>query len=166
MFRRINLPVLRMRKPAIKKNLFNSDLFNFENLFSGFSEGNLEDFLDNFWEGKKDTSFSVDVRSDEKAFYVIADLPGMNHDSIDVSVKGKELFIKGDRKNAKNTDDSDIYLLREREQGKVEKTVTFDREIDVEKVTANYENGVLSITLPVVEQTKPKKIAINKSVRM
>jgi len=97
--------------------------------------------------------FPVDLYEDKDNTYVRAELPGLTRDDISVEVVNGYLTINGNRKV---TDDD----------GKVTETFSLNRSIalsesvQADKVTAAYENGVLSVTLPKREEAKPKKVTI------
>jgi len=96
----------------------------------------------------------VDLYEDKDNTCVRAELPGLTRDDISVEVVDDYLTINGNRKV---TDDD----------GKVTETFSLNRsialsdQVQADKVTANYENGVLNVTLPKREETKPRKIVIN-----
>ena len=97
--------------------------------------------------------FPVDLYEDKDNTYVRAELPGLTRDDISVEVVNDYLTINGNRKV---TDDD----------GKVTETFSLNRSIalsdavQADKVSATYENGVLNVTLPKREETKPKKVTI------
>jgi HSP20 family protein len=97
--------------------------------------------------------FPVDLYEDKDNTYVRAELPGLTRDDISVEVVNDYLTINGNRKV---TDDD----------GKVTETFSLNRSIalsdavQADKVSATYENGVLSVTLPKREEAKPKKVTI------
>jgi HSP20 family protein len=97
--------------------------------------------------------FPVDLYEDENNTYVRAELPGVNREDINVEIANGYLTISAVRKNA--TDN-----------GNAEPSFSFSRSINVEddvaadKVAANLENGVLTVTLPKREEAKPKKVSI------
>ncbi len=96
--------------------------------------------------------FPVDLYGDKDNTYVRAELPGVARDAIGVEVVDGSLSIKASRKE---------------KSGEVENTVSFSRlvripdEVQADKVSASYENGVLTVTLPRKEEAKPKKINVS-----
>lgn len=92
-------------------------------------------------------------------FYVRAELPGVDPESLDVSVVEGRLQIGGERKI--DAEDQNIgYHRREREGGVFRRTIALPTKVDSGKVSASLKNGVLTITLPKSEEAKPKKIAV------
>jgi HSP20 family protein len=96
--------------------------------------------------------FPVDLYEDKNNTYVRAELPGVNRDAISVEMIEGSLSIQASRKE---------------KAGEGENTVSFNRlvnipdEVDSEKVAAAYENGILTVTLPRREESKPKKINVS-----
>lgn len=100
----------------------------------------------------------VNLFDDGNNFVVRTELPGINKDSLDVTVKGDELTVKGERvirvANAS-------YHRREREGGSFHRTISLPEAIDGEKIQATYKHGVLEIMLPRVPKAQPRRIEIN-----
>lgn len=97
----------------------------------------------------------------EKDRYVLdADLPGVDPQSIDVSVDDQWLTIRADR--SMQTEDQDAqWIVRERTEASVVRRVAIGQEIDVDAIQAAYHNGVLRVVLPIVEAARPRKIQVN-----
>lgn len=92
-------------------------------------------------------------------FHVRAEVPGVDPKSIEVSVLGSTLTIKGERTRTKETKEEGYYL-REMAYGSFERAVTVPDGAETDKINARYEEGVLHITIPVKEAIAPKKIPI------
>ena len=90
---------------------------------------------------------------------VTAELPGLETEDLDISVVNNQLTIKGERKGDKPAEDA-VCHRSERETGKFVRTVRLPYAVENDKVTAKYENGVLTIAMPRHEATKPKRIEI------
>jgi HSP20 family protein len=101
------------------------------------------------------SSFAVDLYQDQANTFVRAELPGVSRDQIDVEVVGAELTISASRKAA--TGD------KEPAASSISRTVSIPEGTPADKVTAAYENGVLTVTLPKPEAAKPRKVAIQVS---
>ena len=91
---------------------------------------------------------------------VKAELPGVDKDDIDISVVGDVLTIKGQQKPEEEIKDEDYYC-RERYRGSFHRTIQLPAEVDIEKIAARCENGVLEITLPKSPEVTPKKISVS-----
>lgn len=91
--------------------------------------------------------FPVDLYEDKDNTYVRAELPGVSRDAINIEMVDDYLNISASRKQG----DESFSLNR---------SVSIPEAVQADKVAATYENGVLTVTLPKQEQTKPRKIAI------
>ena len=90
---------------------------------------------------------------------VTAELPGLDVKDIELNVVNNQLTLKGERKDDHPADDAVCHRC-ERESGKFVRTVRLPFAVENDKVAARYENGVLAVTLPRHEATKPKRIKI------
>ena len=102
---------------------------------------------------------SVDVREESDRFVVQADLPGVAEKDVDISLTGNQLTLSGKRE-AKQKKDDERYHSFERSFGSFTRSFTLPDSVDAENITANYDNGVLSIIVPVAERAKPRKIQV------
>jgi HSP20 family protein len=93
---------------------------------------------------------------------VTAELPGLAADDLDISVVNNQLTIKGERK-AEQPAEGAVCHRRERVDGNFVRTVRLPFAVENDKVSARYENGVLTISMPRHEATKPKRIEIKTS---
>ncbi len=103
---------------------------------------------------------ALDVHEDKDSFVVRAELPGMKREEIDVSLHDGALSISGERQAVKKHEEAEVYRT-ERFFGKFLRTVTLPAPVAAEKVKAQYQNGVLTVTLPKTEAAKPKQIDVN-----
>ncbi|MCP4642381.1 MAG: Hsp20/alpha crystallin family protein [bacterium] len=102
---------------------------------------------------------AVDIREDKDAYTVEMDLPGMKREDIDISAQEDTLTIKGGRKRETSGDEGSLHRT-ERASGVFERTFSVPGGFQVDKVSAAYENGVLSVTLPKREESKPKQVEV------
>lgn len=100
----------------------------------------------------------VDLYRVEDHYVLDANLPGVDPESIDIDVDGQVLTIRAER-NASSVDGAK-WLAQERPYGSYVRQFSLGDGVDLDKISASYENGVLSITIPVSEKTKPRKICI------
>lgn len=100
----------------------------------------------------------IDLYRDADHFVLTAELPGVDPGSVDVDVDGQMLTIRAER--TPRSQDGVQWLARERAAGTFQRQLTLGRDIDTESISAHYENGVLSVMIPVAEKAKPRKIAI------
>lgn len=90
---------------------------------------------------------------------VTASFPGLGPDDVDISIEGDVLAIRGELcAPLENVD----YLFRERPYGVFSRKLTLNVPVDAAKAEAVFENGVLTLTLPKAEETKPKVIKVKK----
>ena len=99
------------------------------------------------------TRFPVDLYEDKDNTYVRAELPGVSRDDINVEMTDGYLTIAASRKTAANEGEAG-------ESFSFSRAVSIADEVQADKVTAAYENGVLTVTLPKREEAKPKKISV------
>lgn len=91
---------------------------------------------------------------------VTAELPGMDPKSIDISVVQGQLTLSGER--TVNAPDGDMECHRqERGQGAFTRSFRLPFDVDSSKVTARYQDGILTIDLPRLEESKPRKISVS-----
>ncbi|MFE5706509.1 Hsp20/alpha crystallin family protein [Rhodococcus sp. ACS1] len=96
--------------------------------------------------------------------YVLhADLPGVDPGSVDVSVDGGILTVKAQR--SERTEHDVQWLTSERFTGSYLRQLALGQDIDADHIAATYENGVLTVTLPVAERAKPRRIEITPGAR-
>ncbi|MGQ9645189.1 MAG: Hsp20/alpha crystallin family protein [Thermodesulfobacteriota bacterium] len=95
-------------------------------------------------------------------YFVRAELPGVNPESLDISVVEGRLQIRGERKIDAEEQNSS-YHRKEREAGFFRRTIALPGKVDPGKVSASMRHGVLTITLPKSEEAKPKKITVKKA---
>jgi HSP20 family protein len=99
----------------------------------------------------------LNVYDDGDAFHVRAELPGLRQDRLDISVAGDVLTVKAERPQEEGRGS---YHRRERSFGTYSRSVTLPDAVDVDHVRANYQHGVLEVTLPRAPESRPRKIAI------
>lgn len=98
---------------------------------------------------------AVDVQDSEDKIVVKADLPGIDRKDVEVSVDGASLVIRGEKKEEHKTREKG-YLRTERAYGSFARIVELPAEVDEAKVSAQYKDGVLEVTLPKREELKPR----------
>lgn len=100
----------------------------------------------------------VDIYETKEDVLLIADLPGVAKESLDIKITEGELTIEADAPVAE--ENSKKYLHRERPWGSYYLAFTLSERIDQEKANAKVENGILTLTLPKHERAKPREIPI------
>lgn len=99
----------------------------------------------------------VDLFRDGDQYVLSADLPGIDPASVDLDVDGQLLTIRAERHAV---DENVKWISHERPYGSYMRQFTLGDGVDLDKITANYEHGVLSVIIPVAERAKPRKIQI------
>ncbi len=102
----------------------------------------------------------VDVMETKDDFQIRASVPGFKPEDIDVSVTGETLTIKGEVKTEEKREEGS-YIRKERRFGSFQRTLTLPSSVMADKARAEFENGVLILTLPKAEQAKPKAIKVS-----
>ena len=99
-------------------------------------------------------------RSGDDAFVAKIDLPGVDPDSIDIDVDDRTLTVRAERRPEEAQ-----WLVRERPTGTFARQLTLGRGLATDRIEASYADGVLTLTIPVVEESKPRKIQVTASDR-
>jgi HSP20 family protein len=107
------------------------------------------------------TPLPLDVSETEKEYRVVAEMPGVRKEDINVSINNNEVAISAEVKNEKEAKDGERTLRTERFYGKLQRAFTLEHPVDEAKAQARYENGVLELTLPKSEAAMPKRIAVH-----
>jgi HSP20 family protein len=105
---------------------------------------------------------NVDILENENDIVLKADVPGIELKDIDIQLENGMLTIKGERK-FENTENGKGYHRVERSYGSFARTFALPESVDPEKVKADYNNGVLTITLGKKEVAKPRSVKVQVS---
>jgi HSP20 family protein len=103
---------------------------------------------------------AVDLYEDKDTVTVQAELPGLKKEDINISLEDGFLTISGERKQEQKAEGAESYRT-ERFVGIFQRTVSLPSEVDAEKIKASYTDGILTVTLPKSEKSKPKQIPIS-----
>ena len=117
--------------------------------------------------GRPDTGITgawspvVDVRETTDGLVLQAELPGITPEDVEVSVENGVITISGEKKQEveEGKEGSDSHLI-ERRYGRFERRFSLPRSVDANKVTANFEHGVLTVSMPKAETAKPRRIEV------
>ena len=103
----------------------------------------------------------IDEIEDDKAFHVTIELPGMDEKDVDITLSGRLLTIRGEKKQEEKEEDKDYYR-RERTYGAFRRSIELPGEVDESKIEASFKKGVLRVELPKTKeaQEKIKHIAV------
>ncbi|MDT5036346.1 MAG: hypothetical protein QOE03_1531 [Micromonosporaceae bacterium] len=103
----------------------------------------------------------VDAERDGDWFYVYFDLPGVDPDSIDLTVERNVLSVQAQRHRTQP--EGVETVISERPMGTFSRQLFLGDTLDTENLEATYDNGVLTLRIPVSEQAKPRKISVGAS---
>ena len=121
--------------------------------------------LDRLWEGVNWTPFEgrhyppLELTESDESVVVKAELPGLKPEDIELSVEGNSLTIRGEKKESSEKKEENYYHT-ERYYGSFCRVVALPSEVNTEKVTADFDNGVLAVTLPKVEESQRKRVEV------
>ena len=101
----------------------------------------------------------VNIYRDQEKFVVTAELPGVDPQKIDISVQGDNLILKGERK-VEPSGGEIRYHRRERNSGTFNRVVSLPDRVDGNRVDASYKRGILTLTLPLAEEARPRQIQV------
>lgn len=110
------------------------------------------------WGGNRFNAMPVDAYRKDDKFYLHLDLPGVDPDSIDLTVEKNTLTVSASREW--KPEEGVQVLLNERPVGSFSRQFFLGEGLDTENVEAGYDHGVLTVTIPVAETAKPRKIEI------
>jgi HSP20 family protein len=126
-----------------------------DRLWDSFFEGGLRKRT----EGVAEWLPSLDIAETKNELVVKCEVPGMDPKDIDISLSDGMLTIKGEKKQEKEEKEADYHVI-ERSYGAFTRSVQLPKEVQHDKISASYKNGILKITLPKSEEAKKKEIKI------
>lgn len=111
-------------------------------------------------------TLAVNVKESPDAFVVTAALPGVKPEDVDISVLGETLRISAETKEEHEqsrgeNEANGRWIIRERRHGVVQRVLTLPAQVKADQAQANFEHGVLHLTLPKAEAAKPRSIKVN-----
>ncbi len=118
----------------------------------------LDDIFDDLGRSPKVSDMKCDVYEKDGNYNIELDIPGYNKEDITLECDDGILSITAEKKNEVNEEDKDKkYIRRERVYGKVTRTFSF-ADIDEENIDAEFNNGILKITIPKTKKIESKKV--------
>ena len=130
----------------------------FDDLFGDFAKG--------FWlkpvtmPGVEELKVKVDVKEDDKAYTVHADIPGVRKEDIQVDIDGSVVSIRAEVKKEKEEKKGEKLIHSERYYGMVSRSFSLPTEVDEKATVAKYQDGVLDLTLPKKSGNGSRRITI------
>ena len=144
-------------------NLTRFDPFNISRL-DPFCD--IDDLFKGFWvrpallENAPEMQIKLDLKEDDKAYKVHADIPGVKKEDIQVDIDGNRVSISAESRMEKEEKKGEKVLRSERYCGKVARSFTLAHEVDEAQAQAKYSDGVLELTLPKKAGKTAKKLAV------
>src|SRR3712207_2445699 len=114
-----------------------------------------------FGTATRPTAMPMDAYRDQSTFVVQLEIPGVNPDSIDLTVEKNVLTVHAERKPGFGQDAERV--VGERTYGVFSRQLFLGDTLDADRLTADYDAGVLTLKIPVAEQAKPRKISVSSS---
>lgn len=111
------------------------------------------------WGTARANYMPADAYRKDDRFYMHIDLPGVDPDSIDVTVEKNTLTVAAERKW--DADIQEQVLLNERPTGTYSRQFFLGESLDTESIEAGYDHGVLTVVIPIAETAKARKIVVN-----
>jgi HSP20 family protein len=113
------------------------------------------------WGNTRPNFMPADAYRKDDKFYLHVDLPGVDPESIDVTVEKNNLSVSAERRWERNDDEQ--LLLNERPTGSYSRQFFLGESLDTEAIEAGYDHGVLTLAIPIAETAKARKIAVSTS---
>jgi len=102
---------------------------------------------------------AIDMYQTNDNVVVKAILPGLKAEEVDITVTGETLTLRGEFKHEDEQKETS-YHIREQRYGSFERSILLPTDVKADKAVADFENGILTITMPIAEDVKPKSIMI------
>jgi HSP20 family protein len=103
----------------------------------------------------------MNMRDDKDNVYIEALAPGLNPESLQITVYNNTLRVEGEKQPISEDVKPEAWHRSERSAGRFVRTVTISSEVEADKVSADYKDGILYVTMPKAEKAKPRQIAVN-----
>lgn len=136
-----------------------NDLFNdrFARLFDQMFERGLRPSTEEY--SNRNWLPAMDIRETADDLILEAELPGVKKEDVSLSLENSVLTLSGERKFEKDVEKESYHRI-ERAYGSFSRAFTLPRNVRAEEATANFNDGVLTITLPKVDEAKPRRLEI------
>ena len=135
--------------------------------YGGLFDDVFGDLTRGFWlkpvamPGDGELKMKVDVKEDDKAYTVHAEIPGVKKDDIQVDVNGSQVSIRAEVKHEKEEKAGEKVLHSERYYGMVSRSMQLPADIDTQGVKAEYKDGMLNLVLPKKASAQAKRVTVN-----
>lgn len=130
-----------------------------------------QSFVNPLWSGAASTIYTpMDVYEAHEGYIVRVSIPGVRPEDLDATIEQNTLTIKGTiaesdpgkqgQQREQGQEQEHTWLLREIPTGSFERTITFGRPIDTEHVESKLEHGILTLSIPIAQSSRPRKISV------
>ena len=122
-----------------------------------------DDFFDSMlgaWDNYSSRVPAVDVEETPEEFIIKAEMPGYNENNVKLTVDKHVLHIAGEVNENEENKDGRKYLIRERRHSSFERSFSLPDGLDESKISAVFDNGILTVTLPKTPEEQPKRIEV------
>jgi HSP20 family protein len=103
---------------------------------------------------------AVDVQETADAYVIHTSVPGVKQEDVSISLLGATLTIRGERKEQRSEEREGRWLIRERQSGAFQRSITLPGAVDGDNATADFKDGVLTVSLPKAESDKVRQISV------
>jgi HSP20 family protein len=110
--------------------------------------------------GKNVYRLPIDAYSTDEAIMIEAPMAGADPEQVDITIDGDSLTIRAEVALTQSEDEQRNYLIRERGYGVLERSLTLNVPVELDKIEASFHNGVLFLTVPKAEAVKPRRITV------
>ena len=124
--------------------------------FDPFRE--LDRFSEQMMGGRMPRTMPIEAWRRKDEFYVYVDLPGVNQDDVELTVERNVVSIRAERRPAH--EEGDDVIVDERPHGTFTRQLFLGDNLDANKLSADYDRGVLMLTIPIAEASKPRRIQL------
>ena len=111
---------------------------------------------------RRSSGMPMDAYRQGDTFFIHFDLPGVDPSSIDLTVEKNVLTVRAERRLEWGGEGTEV-LVAERQQGTYSRQLFLGETLDPDRIQANYEQGVLTLTIPVAEAAKPRRVQVSAS---
>jgi HSP20 family protein len=142
--------------PYVRKSVRPARIWSGDSFFDEF----FNNFLDSGFDRGEETWIPrVDVLEKKGNLQLRVEIPGLEKDDIDISLENNVLTLKGEKKHEKDEDNNN-YRRRESFYGKFSRSFTLPEASDIDKIKADYKNGILIISIPQKPEAQPREIPV------
>ncbi|AQP45916.1 Hsp20/alpha crystallin family protein [Tessaracoccus flavus] len=113
-----------------------------------------------FSDVSRSAATSLDLYRTGEKFVAEIDLPGVDPSSIDIDIEERTLTVRAERKSRTDSGEDTKWLVRERPNGTFARQLNLGYGLAVDKIEAEYSDGVLTLTIPVAEEARPRKVSV------